>query len=164
MFETLKIIIALCSIALAAICIVYAKANKSYMISIIGLFVIVSSLIILFTSKTNVFASETTPKTETYYPALAVVTETNTETDSVTIMTLPDGNLWEFSGVEDLSGGDLAVCIFSNNGTPDYLQDDSIISIRYSGYVDGENSTSETGEKLLWFEFSSTYWDLTENY
>ena len=104
-----------------------------------------------------------TPKTETYYPALAVVTETNTKTDSVTIMTLPDGNLWEFYGVEDWSGGDLAACIFSDNGTPNF-QDDEIITVRYSGYVDGENSTSETGEKLLWFAFSSTYWDLTENY
>lgn len=107
----------------------------------------------------NPFAS----KTETYYPALAVVTETNTETDSVTIMTLPDGNLWDFSGVEDWSGGDLAVCIFSDNGTPD-LQDDEIITVRYSGYVDGENNTSETGERLEYFNFSGECWDLTENY
>lgn len=118
----------------------------------------------------NPFApkTETTAATETYYPALAVVTETNTETDSVTIMTLPDGNLWDFYGVEDWSGGDLAVCIFSDNGTPDYLEDDLLMPTenrtRYVGYVDGENSTSETGEKLLWFEFSGTYWDLTENY
>lgn len=109
------------------------------------------------------------PKTETYYPVLAVVTETNTKTDCVTIMTLPDENLWDFSGVEDWSGGDLAVCIFSDKGTPDYLEDDKLVPTdneiaRYVGYVDGENSTSETGEKLLWFAFSSTYWDLTENY
>ena len=103
------------------------------------------------------------PKTETHYPAIAVVTETNTETDSVTIMTLPDGNLWEFYSVEDWSGGDLAVCIFSDNGTPDYLQDDEIITIHYSGYVDGENSTSETGEKLEYFNLNSTVWDLEEN-
>lgn len=104
-----------------------------------------------------------TPKTETYYPALAVVTEINTETDSVTIMTLPDGNLWDFSDVEDWSGGDLAVCIFSDNGTPNYLQDDEIITVRYSGYVDGENSTSETGERLEYFNFSGECWNLEEN-
>ena len=112
----------------------------------------------------NPFApkTETTTATETYYPALAVVTETNTETDSVTIMTVPDGNLWEFSGVEDWSGGDLAVCIFSDNGTPD-LQDDEIITVHYSGYVDGENSTSETGERLEYFNFSGECWNLEEN-
>ena len=78
-------------------------------------------------------------------------------------MTLPDGNLWDFSSVEDWSGGDLAVCIFSDNGTPDYLQDDEIITVHYSGYVDGENSTSETGERLEYFNFSGECWDLTEN-
>ena len=107
--------------------------------------------------------TETTTATETYYPALAVVTETNTETDSVTIMTLPDGNLWEFYGAEDWSGGDLAVCIFSDKGTPDYLQDDEIITVHYSGYVDGENSTNETGEILEYFNFSGECWNLEEN-
>lgn len=103
---------------------------------------------------------ETTP--ETYYPSLAVVTETNTETDCVTIMTVPDGNEWDFYGVEDWSGGDLAVCIFSDNGTPNF-QDDEIITVRYSGYVDGENSTSETGERLEYFNFSGECWKLEEN-
>lgn len=121
---------------------------------------------IMLINNTAAPATETT--SETYYPALAVVTEINTETDCVTIMTLPDGNLWDFSGVEDWSAGDLAVCIFSDNETPYYLEDDVLMPTenrtRYVGYVDGENSTSETGEKLLWFEFSSTYWDLTENY
>lgn len=112
----------------------------------------------------NPFApkTETTATTETYYPTLAVVTKTNTETDSVTIMTLPDGNLWDFSGVEDWSGGDLAVCIFSDNGTPNY-EDDEIVTVRYVGYVDGENSTSETGEKLEYFNLNGTVWDLGEN-
>ena len=104
---------------------------------------------------------ETTP--ETYYPSLAVVTETNTETDCVTIMTVPDGNEWDFYGVEDWSGGDLAVCIFSDKGTPDYLQDDEIITVHYSGYVDGENYTSETGERLEYFSFSGECWNLEEN-
>lgn len=103
---------------------------------------------------------ETTP--ETYYPSLAVVTETNTETDCVTIMTVPDGNEWDFYGVEDWSGGDLAVCIFSDKGTPDY-EDDEIVTVRYVGYVDGENSTSETGEKLEYFNLNGTVWDLGEN-
>lgn len=109
---------------------------------------------------------ETTP--ETYYPSLAVVMETNTETDCVTIMTVPDGNEWDFYGVEDWSGGDLAVCIFSDNGTPDYLEDDKLIPTdngiaRYVGYVDGENETSETGEKLRYFNLSGEFWDLEEN-
>lgn len=112
----------------------------------------------------NPFApkTENTAITETHYPALAVVTETNTKTDSVTIMTLPNGNLWDFSGVEDWSGGDLAACIFSDNGTPNF-QDDEIITVRYSGYVDGENSTSETGERLEYFNFSGECWNLEEN-
>lgn len=108
------------------------------------------------------------PTPETYYPSLAIVTETNTETDCVTIMTVPDGNLWDFSGVEDWSGGDLAVCIFSDNGTPNYLEDDKLIPTdngiaRYVGYVDGENETSETGEKLRYFNLSGEFWDLEEN-
>lgn len=179
MFNIIKIIITLLLIVLTVICVIYSKVNKSYMISIIGLFIMAGSLTVLFTSKTNVFASENINITDAsiteidtelsnYYPALTVVTEINTETDCVTIMTVPDGNLWDFSGVEDWSTGDLAVCIFSDNVTPYYLEDDVLMPTenrtRYVGYVDGENSTSETGEKLLWFEFSSTYWDLTENY
>ena len=166
MFEMFKIIITLCSIALAVICIVYAKANKSYMISIIGLFIIAASFLILFTSRTDTFAS-TTSETETelsnYYPVLAVVTETNTKTDTFTLMTLPDENLWIESESEDWSAGDLATCVLYDNGTLDDFEDDEIVAIRYVGYVDGENSTSETGEKLEYFNLNSTVWDLEEN-
>lgn len=166
MFNIIEIIITLLLIVLAIICVIYAKVNKSYVICVICLFIIATSFLILFTSRTDTFAS-TTSETETelpnYYPVLAVIMETNTETDTFTIMTLPDENLWIESEIEDWSAGDLVACVLYDNGTLDDFEDDEIVAIRYVGYVDGENSTSETGEKLEYFNLNSTVWDLEEN-
>lgn len=68
------------------------------------------------------------------YPATARVVVLDRPSDLVTIETA-SGYRYQFSGVEDWSVGDFASAIVWNNGT-ECIDDDVIITVRYSGWSD----------------------------
>ena len=70
---------------------------------------------------------------EDIYPETAIVTETNQETDIVTVETM-NGNRFEFYGVEDYTTGDIVSMIMNSNKT-EAVTDDIILSVKYSGYI-----------------------------
>ena len=63
------------------------------------------------------------------YPLSTVVTEINIKDDSVTVED-PNGNLWDFYGIEDWEVGDGCSLLMDNNGTEN-IEDDIIISTQY---------------------------------
>lgn len=65
------------------------------------------------------------------YPAAAVVTALDRENDLVTVKD-GSGNEWQFDQVDDWMCGDCAALLMSDNGTPDSIYDDVIISVRYA--------------------------------
>lgn len=48
-----------------------------------------------------------------------------------------DGNQWQTEGAEDWETGDLIVLMMHDNGTPENLEDDVILSAEYSGFCLG---------------------------
>lgn len=70
----------------------------------------------------------------TIYPNTMVITETNYETDTVTMSTC-SGVTYQFEGVEDYYVGDLVSVIMFDNGTPE-VYDDIILSHRYAGVTE----------------------------
>ena len=70
------------------------------------------------------------------YPTAAVVTAVDYETGIVTVEK-STGFVYTFEGVEDLVVGDVMALVMYSNGTPT-IEDDVIISARYSGYVIGD--------------------------
>lgn len=75
------------------------------------------------------------------YPLTTVVTEVS-ETE-VSAMDF-NGNIWNFPNeAEDWMVGDVCAMIMDNNGTSD-IYDDTIVSTRYSGWLDGKWGYPET--------------------
>ena len=73
------------------------------------------------------------PVTETTYPATGIVTAVGQD---FIVFTDFNGNEWEISeDPEDLYCGDRVAVIMSDNGTPDTIYDDKIVSSRYCGWV-----------------------------
>lgn len=72
---------------------------------------------------------------EHLYPMTGVVLHVSEETDLVTIKDF-NGNLWQFSGVEDWNPDDVVSCIMDDRGTPQ-IHDDKIVKVRYCGYFEG---------------------------
>ena len=70
-----------------------------------------------------------------YYADVWVVYEVDYETDTVWCMDFV-GNVWSFSECEDWMPGDLCAVMLNTNGT-EVVRDDSIVSVTYSGWVDG---------------------------
>jgi len=68
------------------------------------------------------------------YPAVGVVTRINYETDIVTVQRA-NGHVYEFEGVEDLLEGDVMALLMFNNFTGNTIEDDEVISARYSGFT-----------------------------
>lgn len=68
---------------------------------------------------------------EHLYPLSTIVYDVCEENDIVTIEDF-NGNLWQFSGVEDWRKGDICAVIFDSKGTEE-IKDDEIIKVRYSG-------------------------------
>ena len=68
------------------------------------------------------------------YPMATIVTETDFETDTVTL-TCGNGNQFQFTGIEDWFVGDVAACIMDDNAT-EIVTDDSIVSVYYAGYCE----------------------------
>lgn len=65
------------------------------------------------------------------YAKTAIVESLNRETDVVTVVDTR-GDVWEFSGVEDLCEGDMLSMVMCDMGTSECF-DDTILSVRYSG-------------------------------
>lgn len=69
------------------------------------------------------------------YPQTLIIDDVNQKDDIVTGHML-NGLSYSFYGCEDWLKGDVAALIMSDNGTPDTVLDDIIITARYIGYVD----------------------------
>lgn len=80
--------------------------------------------------------AEGTPDLEnSYYPTTAMIIDLDYDTDTVTLEKAT-GFTYTFTGCEDYCVGDLVSLIMDNMGTLDTIEDDQIISHRYSGYYD----------------------------
>lgn len=79
----------------------------------------------------------------TTYATTAVVTELDTENDTV-ICADYNGEIWRFYGVEDWQINDVATMTMDTRGTKD-IHDDEILSTRYSGNMAGWNN--KTGSR-----------------
>lgn len=75
--------------------------------------------------------SETNPGNT--YPKSAYVVDLDYETDTVTVED-STGNLWGFYGCENYTKGDIVAMTMNNNGTPENIYDDKIISVSFSGW------------------------------
>lgn len=83
------------------------------------------------TTLTTIAAAAAIAATTTFYPATMEIT--NISGDVVTMETAT-GHIYEMTGAEDYLPGDLVALIMDDNGTPDDITDDAIISARYAGY------------------------------
>lgn len=90
------------------------------------------TMIIMLITCALVFNIVTTATAE-IYPQAFLVIEVDYSNDIV-IMIDFNGNEWIIEGVEDWIEGDIASAIMNDNDTLEIF-DDSIISLRYSGYM-----------------------------
>lgn len=65
------------------------------------------------------------------YPAAMQITDIE---DGVKHMQRASGFEYEYEAAEDDFVGDIEACIMFNNGTPETIEDDIVITCRYSGY------------------------------
>lgn len=79
----------------------------------------------------SVFASETKSGVNTY-PKTTVCLAVNHQTDTVTVADC-NGTEWQFNGCQDFEEGDLIALIMNDNGTQNYIWDDTVVTARYSG-------------------------------
>ena len=99
---------------------------KNLFIGLAGL--CVSAAFLVSASETNI----TKPGTITMYPKTTICLAVNHQTEVVTVADC-NGTEWQFSGCQDFEEGDLIALIMNDNGTPDTIWDDTIITARYSG-------------------------------
>lgn len=69
----------------------------------------------------------------TAYPSAGYVVDIDIGRNVVTFEDA-DGYLWEVDGIEDWEPGDLAALLMHDNGTPDNVADDVILSAVQSGF------------------------------
>lgn len=67
------------------------------------------------------------------YPTCGVVIEVDESKDTVAFMEA-NGNIWEFTETEDWMVGDIVAVIMNDMGTSS-VYDDTIVSVRYCGYM-----------------------------
>ena len=70
------------------------------------------------------------PYTPEYYPAAGIVRGFS-EKDNVVFVKTNDGRVWSFYGIEDWEVGDICLMVMHDDGVRGYIDDDSIISVRY---------------------------------
>lgn len=68
------------------------------------------------------------------YPSTMVITDIDYTTDMVVVENA-NGFIYAFEGVEDLVPGDVVSVVMYNNGTPWSIEDDEVVSARYSGFI-----------------------------
>ena len=69
------------------------------------------------------------------YPTTMIVNELDYD-ENIVICIDFNGNEWAFEEIEDWCIGDIASMIMDDMGT-ELIYDDTIIMVRYSGYVEG---------------------------
>ena len=74
----------------------------------------------------------TKPGTITMYPKTTICLAVNHQANAVTVADC-NGTEWTFGGCQDFEKGDLIALIMNNNGTPDTIWDDTVVTARYSG-------------------------------
>ena len=99
--------------------------NKKFLLTIAGI------LLIGYTVKNPVVAA---PSTHTY-PTAGVIVDLDEQNDLVTFST-GSGLLYSFYGISDYAEGDIVAAIMNDNGTPDSVLDDEIISVKYAGWAE----------------------------
>lgn len=68
------------------------------------------------------------------YPQTFIITDINEKTDIVTISTCT-GIEYQFTGINDYINGDFVSCVMYNNFSEN-INDDIILSHKYSGYME----------------------------
>lgn len=96
------------------------------------LIIIISNILLAAFILIHHFCTSAPKEESNYYPMTTIVTSINNSADIVTIEDC-NGNIWEFSGVEDWMVGDVCVCIMYDNETPSTIYDDEIYNTRYNG-------------------------------
>lgn len=99
-------------------------------------FLLLLAAFILGVAVTLTIVALRSPRLEaaTAYATAAFVAEI--DGDSVTFED-SEGNRWAVDGADDWEAGDLAILVMHDNGTPDNLEDDVILSAEYSGFALG---------------------------
>lgn len=69
------------------------------------------------------------------YPQAFIVNAIDLAQDAIILMD-SNGNEWVWFGIEDYYVGDIVAAIMDDSGT-EVIYDDTIIMIRYSGYIEG---------------------------
>ena len=87
-------------------------------------------LCILIICITGSFYTGEMKASENLYPISTEVVGIDATTDTV-IVQQPNGNIWEFTGVDDWEVGDTCNMIMNDNGT-DNIYDDIIVKTQYS--------------------------------
>lgn len=89
-------------------------------------------------------ASETAKANE--YPKTTICLAVDRQTDIVTVADC-NGTEWQFRGCQDFEEGDLIALIMSDNGTPETIWDDTVLTTKYSGGTNlFENVYDEKGD------------------
>lgn len=88
------------------------------------------SILVLVISMLGMLNSN--PQTE-YYALTTIVAEVDYTTDTVVCVD-STGNAWAFTGCEDWLVDDVCSLMMCDQGT-DNIEDDTIVSVRYSGYT-----------------------------
>ena len=78
---------------------------------------------------------------EDIYPTTAIVSAVNYEENLVSVEDF-NGNIWQFTETDDWSVGDICSLIMDSKKTEE-IEDDEILSVRYSGYIKQETEKSE---------------------
>lgn len=80
-----------------------------------------------------------------FYPRAMVIDEIVPKEDKAICIDAVDYK-WDFKGPEDLEKGDLVICTMYDNGTPDYIFDDEIVDVTWSGYWIEGNEIFSAGQ------------------
>ena len=92
-------------------------------------FAIVIAGIIFFKAQSPITANADA-RASVYYPLTAKVTGFSSESDMV-FAESNDGNIWCFTGIEDWMIGDRCAMVMNDSGTPNDVDDDWIVAVRY---------------------------------
>ena len=80
------------------------------------------------------------------YPRTMEIVEIDRKAD-IAICIDAIGMEWEFTEPEDFEVGDMVICTMYNNGTADYIIDDEIVDVVWSGYYIENNNIYSVSER-----------------
>ncbi len=79
--------------------------------------------------------SAAAPEIDGLYPRTARVIAFDYKNDLVVCVDWAE-LIWKFEGIEDWNLNDIASLIMYDNGTPESIYDDQIVSVRYGGWIE----------------------------